>query len=169
MTTTQPETDLDARYSDPAAVAVDWFEASEAVGAAELYWVSTVRPDGRPHVTPLIGVWLDEQAYFCTGPEERKARNLHENRHCVLTTGCNELDQGLDVIIEGEAVPVTAADALRRVADAYVAKYGETWRFELRDGGFVHEEGTAEVYRVAPSVAFAFGRGPVGSQTRYRF
>lgn len=41
---------------------------------AELYWLTTVRPDGRPHVTPLIGVALDAAAHFCTGLREHKAR-----------------------------------------------------------------------------------------------
>ena len=44
-----------------------------------MYWLSTVRPDGRPHVTPLMSVWLEGALYFCTGPDERKAKNLVRN------------------------------------------------------------------------------------------
>ena len=62
--------------------------ARDDLAGAELYWLSTVRPDGRPHVTPLLGVGGLAQGalYFCTGPNERKAKNLSSNCHCVLTT-----------------------------------------------------------------------------------
>jgi hypothetical protein len=36
----------------------------------------TVRPDGRPQVTPVVAVWLDGAVHFTTGPTERKAHNL---------------------------------------------------------------------------------------------
>lgn len=29
--------------------------AEELLAAAELYWITSVRSDGRPHVTPLVG------------------------------------------------------------------------------------------------------------------
>ena len=50
---------------------------------AELFWISTVRTDGRPHVTPLPAVWLDDVLYFCTGPGEQKAVNLAANAHVL--------------------------------------------------------------------------------------
>jgi Pyridoxamine 5'-phosphate oxidase len=31
---------------------------------AGLFWVSTVRPDGRPHVTPVFAVWMDESSHM---------------------------------------------------------------------------------------------------------
>lgn len=68
-----------------------------------MYWLSIVHPEGRPHVTPIAGVWLDDALCFSTGQEERKARNLALNTACVVTTGCNVLD-GMDVVVEGEAV-----------------------------------------------------------------
>jgi hypothetical protein len=66
---------LDQRYSDGQATEVPWSDARERLAGAGVYWLSTVRPDGRPHVTPLIAVWLDDALLFCTGPQERKARN----------------------------------------------------------------------------------------------
>ena len=39
----------------------------------------------------------DDALYFTTGRTERKAKNLAQNPHCVVTTGCNVLD-GLDVV-----------------------------------------------------------------------
>ena len=63
-------------------------------------------PDGRPHVTPLIAIWLDDSLYFCTGATERKAKNLARNPHYVITTGCNRLE-GLDIVVEGDAVRIS--------------------------------------------------------------
>jgi hypothetical protein len=137
-----------------------------------VYWLSTVRPDGRPHVTPLLGVWLDGALYFCTGPTERKAKNLAGNPHCILTTGRNGLDGGLDVVVEGSAARVTDEAELRTVADTYESKYGA--RFTAPEGtwyglGDAIRGGTVLVYRVAPSTVFGFGKGREFSQTRWRF
>jgi Pyridoxamine 5'-phosphate oxidase len=62
--------------------------------------------------------------YFCTGPTERKARNLAQNPWCVLATGCNTLDNGLDLVVEGEAAKVSDEAELRSVAEAFESKYG---------------------------------------------
>jgi nitroimidazol reductase NimA-like FMN-containing flavoprotein (pyridoxamine 5'-phosphate oxidase superfamily) len=166
--TKEPVTELDARYSIDGAVATDWALARGRLEEAPLYWLTTVRPDGRPHVTPLLAVWLDGALYFCTGPEERKARNLAHNPHCVLITGCNALDEGLDLVVEGEAVLVRDDARLQRIADAIESKYGSGWHFDVRDGAFHHQPGTAIVFEVAPSTAFGFGKGEY-SQTRWRF
>jgi len=164
-----PVTDLDPRYSGPGAVPTDWEAARERLAGAGVYWLSTVRPDGRPHVTPLLAVWLDGAMHFCTGAEERKSRNLADNPHCVLTTGNEALDEGLDLVVEGDAVPVRDDAALRRLAEAWAAKYGEEWRFEVSGGAFRHPGGGAAlVYEVAPVTAFGFRKGDY-SQTRWRF
>jgi Pyridoxamine 5'-phosphate oxidase len=55
----KPETKLSSSFSSEAAVATDWAQGRRDLEEAELYWLSTVRPDGRPHVTPLLGIWLD--------------------------------------------------------------------------------------------------------------
>jgi nitroimidazol reductase NimA-like FMN-containing flavoprotein (pyridoxamine 5'-phosphate oxidase superfamily) len=175
MTESQPSTTLHPDYSDADATATPWEQARDQLAAAGIYWLSTVRPDGRPHVTPLLAIWLDGALYFSTGPEERKAHNLAGNPHVVLTTGTNAAQDGLDLVVEGEAVAEHDESVLRRAADAWVAKYGEFWRFEVQDGAFRHPGGgRALVFRVAPRVAFGFGRGPsfeAGgySQTRWRF
>lgn len=160
--------ELDARYSEEGAVAVEWDVVRERLAAAELYWLTTVRPDGRPHVTPLIAVWEGEALYFCTGGEERKAKNLDGNPNCVMTTGRNDLGEGFDIVVEGAAVRVRDEEKLRRVAAAYLKKYGDDWNFSVRDGDFAHEGHAARVYEIAPVTVFGFGKGEF-SQTRYRF
>lgn len=144
-------------------------EARTQLGQAEIFWLSTVRPDGRPHVTPLISVWVDGALYFCTGPTERKAKNLESNTHCVLTTGCNAIGEGLDLVVEGDAVRMTDAATLQRVADAYASRYGEPFVFTVRDGAFHGDGGEALVFEVRPMKAFGFGKDETFSQTRWRF
>jgi hypothetical protein len=104
-----------------------------------------VRPDGRPHVTPLLAAWHDDAMYFCTGPEERRAKNLRQNPQCILTTGQNGLD-GLDVVVEGGAVEVGDAAELEQVANAYESKYGRTSRHP-RARGLVSATRSAPVRR----------------------
>jgi hypothetical protein len=113
---------------------------------------------------------LDDALYFTTGRTERKAKNLAQNTHCVVTTGCN-VAEGLDVVVEGDAARVTDEARLQRLADEYVVKYDQLFRFTVRDGAF-HIEGSETevlVYELAPTTSFGFGRGDSFSQTRWRF
>jgi Pyridoxamine 5'-phosphate oxidase len=165
----EPQAELDHRFSSEEARATAWADARAELEHAEVYWLTTVRADGRPHVTPLIAVWQDDALYFCTGPTEQKAKNLAHNRHCVITTGANAIGKGLDVVVEGDAVKLTGDGALRRVAEAYESKYGTDWHFDVEDGAFHHEAGEAWVFAVAPSKTFAFAKGEPFGQTRFRF
>jgi hypothetical protein len=163
-----PTAEIDRRFSDTEAGATPWPEVVSTLEGAELYWLTTVRADGRPHVTPLIGVWHDDAVHFCTGPREQKARNLEANRHVALTTGNNTWAQGLDVVVEGDVVRVVGHDALQRLADAYEAKYGSRWHFDVGDGVFGHREHEAAVFRIEATKVLAFNKDP-HAQTRYRF
>ena len=165
----EPQGRLDPGYSSADAVAPAWAEAEALLAAAELFWISTVRPDGRPHVTPLPGVWSRGALHFCTGPEERKARNLALNPNVVLTTGTNTWDKGYDLVVEGEAERVRDDGRLRELAALWERKYGSFWHFEVGDGAFHHGPGRAFVFAVAPATVFGFGKGEPFSQTRWRF
>src|SRR5689334_1341780 len=98
MADKDPVADLHPQFSSDDATATAWTEARGRLEEADVYWLSTVHPEGRPHVTPLVAVWLDDALYFCTGSGERKAKNLAHNAHCVITTGCNTLSEGLDLV-----------------------------------------------------------------------
>jgi nitroimidazol reductase NimA-like FMN-containing flavoprotein (pyridoxamine 5'-phosphate oxidase superfamily) len=165
-----PTTELDARYSGPDAQPTGWDEAQRALSEAEIAWLTTVRADGRPHVTPLLALFVDDVAYFTTGPEEQKSRNLRAGAHCALTTGCNRLREGTDLVVEGDAVRVRDDAALRRLARAFEAKYGSEWHFNVRDGSFHHpgDGGEAHVFAVRPTAVYAFRKGDY-AHTRFRF
>jgi general stress protein 26 len=155
---------LDTRFSDPEAQPTTWPETVETLEQAELYWLTTVRADGRPHVTPLIALFYDGAVHFCTGLGEQKARNLEHSPLVAITTGNNTWDKGLDVVVEGTAVRVT--DNLQAIADAYEAKYGSAWHFDVVEGGFGSQNDVAGVFRIEASKVLAFAKDPHG-QTRF--
>ena len=168
---------IDPRYGDASATAPPWGDIERLLTEAQLYWIITVRADGRPHAVPLVGVWHAGAFAFCTGPEEQKHRNLDGNAQVAVTTGstgANGWSSGKDVVVEGTAVRVTDAETLQSLADAWLAKYAEDWRFEVRgmefvelsDSGGITSRG-ARVYRVEPAKVIAFGDGH--GQTTYRF
>jgi general stress protein 26 len=166
---TTPLTEIDSRYSDTDAVPTDWAVTRQRLESAELFWICTVRADGRPHVTPLVAIWLDGALYFSTGEDEQKGVNLRGNEHVILMTGCNSWDEGLDVVVEGDAVRVSDDALLRRLAEAWTAKWDGRWQFGVGDGCFRHERGgEAWVYAVTPAKVLAFAKGSF-SHTRHRF
>jgi nitroimidazol reductase NimA-like FMN-containing flavoprotein (pyridoxamine 5'-phosphate oxidase superfamily) len=166
---TNPVTAIDKRYSDPSAHAAGWDETRSVLENAELFWISTVRADGRPHVTPLVAVWSDGVLAFTTGDAEQKFLNLRAHPHVVLTTGCNSWDQGLDVVVEGEAVQVSDEETLKRLAQAWTAKWDGRWQFEARDGAFYQGEGSSLVFTVTPVKVFAHAKGDPFGATTHRF
>ena len=93
------------------------------LGEAEVFWLFTVRPDGRPHATPLLAAWSLGGVCFTTGGQERKARNLEHNPRCVLTTGTNALT-GVDVVIEGVASVVGERSEREQAVADFERKYG---------------------------------------------
>ena len=167
--TAEPVAELDARFGDAGATPTPWSDARSLLATAKVYWLSTVRPDGRPHVTPIAAVWVDDALHFTTGKTERKAKNLERNTQVVATTGSNLLE-GLDVVVEGEAVLVTDETRLQRLADAYISKYDDLFVFYVRDKALWIEgsEDPGLAFELRPTKAFGFGKAPY-SQTRWRF
>jgi general stress protein 26 len=163
-----PTSELDARFSDPDASATAWSDVLRTIEDAELFWISTVRADGRPHVAPLPVVWHEGVAYFCTGAAEQKGVNLTRNPRCALTTGNNAWKTGLDVVIEGPAERVTDDSLLQRLADLWESKYRGDWHFDVADGAFHQDGGEALVFAVVPEKVLAFAKGDF-AQTRFRF
>jgi general stress protein 26 len=165
----EPVPEQDIRFGDPEGPPTPWADARRVLETAELFWISTVRVDGRPHVTPLPAVWYDDRLHFCTGPQEQKAMNIARNPRVALTTGCNLWKEGLDVVVEGTAVRITDEPRLCGLADLWRSKYQGDWDFTVEDGLFHHEDGgSAVVFGVAPVKVLAFSKG-LFAQTRYRF
>jgi general stress protein 26 len=163
----EPIVELNEGFSQPDATAPPWADVVDVLTNSEMFWLSTVRRDGRPHVTPLPAIWLDGTLHFCTGSEEQKTKNLESEPRCALTTGTNDLRSGLDVVVEGTAVRVTDQARLRQLAALWKSKLD--WDFAVGEDAFRDADGrTGLVFGVTPAKVLAFGKG-VYSQTRYRF
>ncbi len=149
-----------------------WAEVRDRMADERFYWLATVGPGGRPHVRPVLAVWLEGALYSSSSPKARKARNLAGGSGCALTARTD----GLDIVVEGHAATVADDDLLRRVAERYLAKYG--WPVTVRDGAFDAPYGAPtagpppyEVYRIVPEVVFGFGTDDTFAprSTRWRF
>ena len=51
-----------------------------ALERQEVVWLSSVRPDGRPHVVPVWFVWEDGSIVVVSKPGAQKVRNLRRTR-----------------------------------------------------------------------------------------
>lgn len=166
----EPVTDLDPRYSTDGVNPTPWSHTRSVLETAQLFWITTVREDGRPHVVPLVSVWLDEMLHFSSGHQEQKILNLGHHDRVALLTGSDQWYAGLDVVVEGRAERVTEPARLERIATAWDSKWDGYWEHSVTEGGFGDPGGgVIHVYAVRPTKILAFGRGPAGfSQTRYR-
>lgn len=114
-----------------------------------------------------MGAWVDDAFVFCTGPEEQKAQNLTHCTAVTVTTGVNMCNDGLDLVVEGNAERVTGLDTLTRLADEIREKYDGEWDYTPGEDGFGHGGHVAHVFRVSPAKVLAFAKSPHG-QTRFR-
>ena len=135
-----------------------WSHVSERMTKAKHYWISTVSPDGRPHATPVDGLWLDDHLYFGGSPETRRNRNLAAN-----SAVCIHLESAMDVVIlRGDAQELRADRSLAvRLAEASRKKYGyapKPEQYEKTPGMFVFR----------PRVVLAWKDFPKDA-TRWRF
>ena len=112
----------DYGVSESAKGMLGWDWASERLERSRNYWISTTRPDGRPHAMPVWGIWLEDAFFFSTGRESAKSRNLATNPTVVV-----HLESGDEVVIlEGRAEQVLDDELGRRVSEVYWPKYDFT-------------------------------------------
>jgi hypothetical protein len=152
----QPERlDLPPGYGTPAAM-LTWEEVRGRLEDAPNYWLATVRPDGRPHVVPLDGLWQDGAWWFGGSPQAVKHRNLLADGRAVLHLA----DPVAAVIVEGVCGLVVPDGATaRRLAKASRKKYG------YGPPPSSYAEG---VWRLRPSKVMAWTSLPADA-TRFRF
>ena len=107
-------------YGTPSTL-LEWDGVAARLEGAAHYWLATVRPDGRPHVVPLDGIWLEGRWYFGGGAAAVWQRNLEANPQASLHLE----DARVAVIAEGRcAFAPVADDVAERLAAASAAKYG---------------------------------------------
>ena len=118
-----------------------WSFATERLAPARNYWIGTVGEDGRPSVTPVWGVWLDDAFRSGCSVRSRKALNLARDPRLVV-----HLESGDEVVILEGAVESAEPD--ETVAAEFERKY--EWRPNLEDVG------SEAWFSFRPSVAFAW-------------
>jgi nitroimidazol reductase NimA-like FMN-containing flavoprotein (pyridoxamine 5'-phosphate oxidase superfamily) len=112
--------DLPGAYGE-ATTTLDWASVQDRLEQAERYWLATTRSDGRPHVIPIDGIWLDDTWYFGGAPETVHQRSVKENPNLVMHLE----DPMAAVIVEGEAEWLTPSiEDAKRLSEASKAKYG---------------------------------------------
>jgi hypothetical protein len=103
----------------PPGTSLPWEVVEEWLVNARSYWLTTTRPDGRPHAVPVWGVWRDGGLDFSTGAETATARNLSANPAALAHPGNG--DQV--AIVEGTVEGVTDRAVLVEFAEMYQRKY----------------------------------------------
>jgi hypothetical protein len=149
---------------DDASGLLAWQVVVERLRRSTVYWMATTRPDGRPHVIPRWGVWLDLQLYYDGAPTTRHAANLRENPACAV-----HLEDGTRaVILEGSSAPAEApgTDLGGRIAEEMTRKYGPLGYSPTADSWDGENAGGLCVF--VPEKAMAWSSFPT-DVTRYRF
>src|SRR4051794_8601574 len=118
--------------------AVDWSAVVEKLDAgsapapdavnARTTWLTTINPDGSPHMTAVGALWVDGSFWFQTGTGTRKGRNVTRDPRCALAVSIRDSD----VVIEGDAIHVTERAELARIAKAWA---DQGWPAELDESG----------------------------------
>src|SRR3954454_17504808 len=118
--TTRPHMpDYGIRGPDEGTGLLPWSWAVARLTASHDYWVATTWPDGRPHVTPVWGGWVDDALWFSCGPNSRKARNLDRDARCSITTDKPSEPVVLDAVVER----IPGRETAQRFAEISTAKY----------------------------------------------
>ncbi len=107
---------------DPEGM-LSWEWAEERLTVSMNYWIGTVRPNGRPHSTPVWGVWFAGGLYFDGSDQTRRMKNIAANPDVAV-----HLESGDEVVIlEGRASTVGPPPE-RALAEALAAQYKEKYR-----------------------------------------
>jgi hypothetical protein len=133
------------------------------------FFLSTIRPDGRPHTAGVGAMWYDGDLYFTSSPETRKSRNLAQNPICTISVKL----EGIDVILEGEVVRVTDQPTLEKLAALYRE---DGWPAEVKDDAFTAPFSAPSagpppwyLYRFTFNTVFGVATAEPNGATRWRF
>lgn len=137
-----------------------WHKAEMRLTQSRHYWVATIWPDGRPHLSVVWGAWNQDAFWFSTGRASRKHRNLQADLRCTVSTEDGERP----IVFDGEAELVTNPALIAIFLSRLNMKYRESYSLESMD-----PENKA-CYRVKPKVAIGLEEQDIaGSATRWQF
>ncbi len=106
---------------DTAEGLLGWADVEARLVSSAQYWMATTRADGRPHVVPRWGVWLDSALWYDGAPTTIHARNLRGNPACTL-----HLEDGWKAVtVDGVSHPAEppGLEFGARLSAAFAEKY----------------------------------------------
>lgn len=143
-------------YSTEPKGMLSWETARDALAAATLYWIGTIRPDGASHLHPIWGGWVGHRLYFEGGETTRWARNLAGDSRVSFGVESS----GLHISGRGTAERSRAGEDFAEL----VANYGAKYDYKPQADAF---------YKVSPEVIIAINMASLkdfaSSPTRFRF
>lgn len=165
----QPRTDrpiMPPGYGVPATSdgLLSWADVEPRLVAAGEYWLASTRPDGRPHVVPRWGVWMDGRFWYDGSPATVHVQNVDRNSACTL-----HLEDGQRaVIVEGASTAAAPPDpdVGRRLAAAFAEKYADRGYEPSPDAWEGEHAGGLRI--LTPTKALAWFDFP-SDVTRFRF
>jgi Pyridoxamine 5'-phosphate oxidase len=154
----------------PGARVLQWDEVERRLTGGGFRWLTTVRPDGAPHVMPVFGAWSESVVFLVSKATAQKSRNLDADGRCVLATDVD----GVHLVIEGEASRVLDGETLERASTAFEQIYN--WSTTVAGDELDAEYGAPtsggppyRVYQLAPTRVFALPAAGDFVPTRWRF
>lgn len=149
---------------------LDWSEAERRLNRGGYCWLATIRPDGAPHVMPVLAVWSESVVFVSSKDTTRKSRNLAADGRCVLTTDAG----AAHLIVEGEARRVRDRATLDRASQTFEEVHG--WPTTVTGQQLDADYGAPTsggppygVYAMTPTKAFALPSEGTFMPTRWRF
>ena len=134
-------------------------------------WLTTVNPDGSPHVTAVGALWHEGSFWFETGGTTRKGKNIARDPRCALSVATDDFD----LVVEGEAHRVTDPEVVADMAARWAAG---GWPCRVDESGqALTADFSAQsagpppwfVYAIEPRAATALETIEPGGATRWRF
>jgi PPOX class probable F420-dependent enzyme len=93
----------------------------EALERQEVVWLSSIRPDGRPHLVSAWFLWHEGSIVVPSKPDAQKVRNLRFDPRVMLGIGEPEPDFDVE-LVEGEA-ELSAVPLGGGLAERFARKY----------------------------------------------
>ena len=142
---------------------IPWRVIDSVLRASRTVWVSSTRPDGRPHSVPVWFLWEDGASpsiVFLSLPNTQKSRNLQDAAWVVIHTG----DGDDTYILEGTAEAIADRAELDALNRLYMDKY-----VDPNSGARASFGADDTVYRVRVQHAMVWLYGNIANRTDWYF
>ncbi len=114
-------------------------EVEAALRRDSVVWLSSVQPNGRPHLVPVWFAWDGRQMVAFSKPNARKIANLRTQPGVMIAVGTPGPDFEVELIEAHAELPDVPATSLMPAA------FGEKYRDLLRRAGMTVQR-FAEIY-----------------------